>query len=454
MSDQPAYRITDALAALDAATLNLEEVRRILSTPVPPPPPPGYTLRLGDNPEEAIADLSAGDSLRVVAGVHPHNIHLTKPINVIGEPGATLSGWRTGLAWEMVGSGPTGDRYRLRWDRAALGLRHHVVTNAAFLAAQDGPARMAAHNAATAPEMVRYNGDVLRRVSLSQLTSMREPLTQAYDDKEGLLYISLPAGADPGEVEVAMLPQLFTAADGVAGVTVEGLTLTGAANTHKQGAFELHSDGNTIRRVMVDTVNSLGFSIRGIGLTMEQVQAHNAGQMGHWLKLQASTLTNCGHHGSNWRGSDAGWHASNKWEQSIGNTVAGWYGINTDGCGLWLDVGNHDNTFMGIDLISCGKNALMVEHHATGNTFSGRIRDTRPLSRWAGSDIQIQSNVKGNAFDGIDIHGDLVPYWLVYKTAEARGPSGPNVFRDISTQGRPMLIQGGQHKDDVFESIN
>lgn len=461
MSDAKPYLDGNTLwLPYDLAALN--EVLDRLDTV--PPPPPGYVLRVGDDPAEAIADLSAGDTLRVAAGVHQYPIHLTKPINVIGEPGATLSGWRSVMGFQTEAySTQFGEPsvFRLRWNRDALRLSHHVVTNAAFLAAPDGPVRLAAHNFATAPELATYDGEPLRRVQLNQLTSLREPLTQAYDEKGGWLYIVLPAGMDINandptgisRVQVATLPQLFTAYPGVAGVTVGGLTLTGAANTHKQGAFELHSDGNTLRNLRVEMVNSLGYSIRGIGLTMESVNATNCGQMGHWLKVQKSQITGCGHAGSNWRGSDAGWHASNKWEQSIDNTVRGWWAIDTNGCGLWLDVGNHGNTFEGLDLLGCGKNAIMLEHYAERNTFSGRIRGTRPIGRWAGSDIQIQSNVKANVFDGLEIIGDMVPHWLVYKTAEARGPSGPNTFRNINAGGRPMSIQPVRHEKDAFENI-
>jgi hypothetical protein len=276
---------------------------------------------------------------------------------------------------------------------------------------------------------------------------------QAYDEKSGWLYISLPFGVAAGDVEVAMLPQLFTASEGVDRITVEGLVLTGAANTHKQAAFELHGDGNTLRHIMVQDVNSLGFSIRGIDVVMNGVTAHYCGQMGHWLKLQRSTVNSCGHSGSNWRESDAGWHASNKWEQSTDNTVTGWWANKCSGAGLWLDVGNHRNTFTGLDLTLCAKNALIVEHYAEGNTFMGTIHDTQRLGRWQGSHVQIQSHVKNNVFEGLEIAGDAVPYWLVYKTAEARGPSGPNTFRNIATGGRPMLVQGGRHEKDVFEGV-
>jgi hypothetical protein len=341
--------------------------------------------------------------------------------------------------------------YRLPWDRAALGLRHQVVTNAAFRSAPDGVARMAAHNLATEPEYVSYEGEPLRRVRLADFGS--GTFEQAYDDKGGWLYISLPFGVAAGDVQVATLPQLFTAAEGVDRITVEGLLFTGAANTHKEGAFELDGDGNRIRGVRVDGVNSLGFSIRGIGLLMQDVDAFDCGQMGHWLKIQRSTVEWCGHSGSNWRESDAGWHASNKWEQSTDNTVTGWWARECSGAGLWLDVGNHRNTFTGLDLTLCAKNALLVEHYAEGNTFSGEIHDTQRLGRWAGADIQIQSNVKNNVFEDLNIEGDAVLHWLVYKTTEARGSSGPNTFRNIAASKRPALVQGGRHEKDIFENV-
>lgn len=459
MSDQKPYLDGNTMwLPYDLAALN--EVLDRLDT-APPPPPPGYVLHPGDDPANLLAqipDPAPGtpmeelDTMWLADGTHPHPIHLTKRVNVRALPGAApvVSGWRS-VEWEIVGFAPSGGRYRTPWDRKALGLLHHLVDNAHFRAAQDGPARMAAHNAATAPELVTYDGEPLERVPF--LATPTVPLQQAYDEKNGFLYISLPVGADLARVQVASLPTLFSAGDGVAGVTVDGLTFTGCANTHKQGAFTLHSDGNTLRNLTVDMVNSLGYSIRGIGLTMENVTAADCGQMGHWMKVQKSTITGCGHAGSNWRGSDPGWHASNKWEQSIDNTVRGWYAVDTHGAGLWLDVGNHGNTFEGLDLLGCGKNAIMVEHYAERNTFSGRIRGTRPLGRWAGADIQIQSNVKANTFEGLDIHGDLVPYWLVYKTAEGRGPSGPNTFRNINAAGRPMQVQGGRHEKDVFEAI-
>jgi hypothetical protein len=459
MSDQKPYLDGNTLwLPYDLAALN--EVLDRLDT-APPPPPPGYVLYPGDDPAELLAqipDPAPGtpmeelDTMWLADGTHPYPIHLTKRVNVRAVAGAApvVSGWRS-VEWEVF-TNPLGERavYRTRWNRDALGLSHHVVTNAAFLAAVDGPARMAAHNFATQPEMVAYDGEPLRRVSPSQLVSLREELTQAYDDKAGWLYIVLPSGHDLSRVQVATLPQLFTAADGVAGITVEGITFTGCANTHKQAAFTLHSDRNTLLNLHVDTVNSLGYSIRGIGLTMDTVTADDCGQAGFWFKVQKSQITGCGHAGSNWRGSDPGWHAD-KWEQCIDNTVNGWYAIDTNSVGLWLDIGNHGNTFEALDLLGCGKNAIMVEHYAERNTFSGRIRGTRPLGRWAGADVQIQSNVKGNVFDGLDIQGDLVPHWLVYKvTGDPRGPSGPNEFRNISTGGRPKT---GAHEKDTWVNV-
>lgn len=452
MNTQP-YRITDELGAtIGTVTLDREAILRAFNAvPAPPPPPPGYTLYPGQDPAVALADLAAGDTLWLADGTHPYAIHLPKAVNVRAVEGArpVVDGWAR-MDWTRYTTDGDWIMYRLPWDRAALGLSHHVVTNAAFLAAPDGRARLEAHNVATAPELVRYDGKPLARYPASQVAA--GAMRQGYDDKGGYLYISLPVGADLDRLEVARYPQLFTAAEGVAGVTVEGITFTGAANTHKQGVVELHSDRNKLINLRVDMVNSLGYSIRGIDLAMYNVTAADCGQAGFWLKVQKSQITDCGHAGSNWRGSDAGWHAD-KWEQCIDNTVKGWYAINPDSVGLWLDVGNHGNTFTGLDLLGCGKNAIMLEHYAERNSFSGRIRGTRPIGRWAGSDIQIQSNVKGNTFDGLEIVGDLVPHWLVYKTQEGRGPSGPNTFRNITTGGRPAKFEPAAHEKDTFQNV-
>jgi hypothetical protein len=451
MSTLPYHIHNELAAAIDAAGVNLEAIRAILSgigqEPEAPPPPPGYTLHPGQDPAVALADLRAGDNLWLVDGIHPYPIHLPAAINVRAADGAdpVVSGWAR-MDWTRYSTDSDRVVYRLPWDRRTFGLSHHIVTNTHFLAAQDGPDRMAAHNFATQPELVRYNDEPLARYPVSQVAA--GVLRQGYDEKTGYLYISLPAGADLERLEVARYPQLFTAADGVAGITVSGITLTGAAGTHKQGAFELHSDGNVID-VTVDLVNSLAFSVRGIGLDARMVSSQ-AGQMGHWIKCQKSKLV-IEHYESNFRGSDAGWHASNKFEQSLDNDIAIVAG-DCDGVGAWFDVGNHNNRVK-LSLYGSRKNALLVEHYAEGNTFSGVIRDTQPLGRWTGADIQIQSNVKGNVFDGLDIQGTEVPYWLVYKTVEGRGPSGPNTFRNISAYGRPYRIEGGRHEKDVFDAI-
>ena len=427
------------LASLNEVLARLDEVQ--------PEPPPGYTLHPGDDPAVALADLSAGDTLWLADGVHPYPIHLPKAINVKAVQGASpaFSGWKR-LNWERYSTDAYRAIYRIPWERAALGISHRVVTNSAFLAAQDGSARLAAHNFATQPELVRYNGEALTRYPMSQVAA--GTMRQGYDEKAGYMYISLPAGADLDLLEVAMYPQLFTAADGVAGIEVSGITFTGAANTHKEAAFELHSDGNVID-VDVDFVNSLAFSVRGIGLNA-RMASHRAGQMGHWIKAQKSRLT-VEHIESNWRGSDAGWHASNKFEQTIECEI-GVEAYDTNGVGCWFDVGNHrNNVFVYAD--GCAKNGLMVEHYAEGNTFTGTIKNTRPIGRWEGSDIQIQSNCKDNVFKDIDIQGNAVPYWLVYKTQEARGPSGPNEFRGIDAGRRRMRYEGPAHEKDVFEDI-
>ena len=444
------YHITDALAAADSIADKMDDLRAMLAamnTPAEPEPPPGYTLSPGDDPAVALADLRAGDTLWLAGGTHPYPIHLPASINVkaVPEEAPVVSGWKR-LSWERYEIGVYRTIYRIPWDRAALGLSHRVVTNSAFLAAQDGPARLAAHNFATQPELVRYNGEALTRYPMSQVAA--GPMRQGYDEKAGYMYISLPAGADLDLLEVAMYPQLFTAADGVAGIEVSGITFTGAANTHKEAAFELHSDANTID-VVVEDVNSLAFSVRGIGLTA-RMRSVRAGQMGHWIKAQKSELT-VEHYESNWRGSDAGWHASNKFEQTIECEIH-LESYHADGAGCWFDVGNHRNR-VGMYILGSGKNALMVEHYAEENSFDFNILDTRPLGRWEGADVQIQSNVKGNTFRGV-ITGNAIPYWLVYKTAEGRGPSGPNTFHDIAAAGRQYRIEGGRHEKDVFTSIS
>lgn len=448
MSDAKSYRITDELGTpIGSVTFDRAALLKALNAiDAPPPPPPGYTLYPGQDPAVAIADLNAGDNLWVVAGVHPHNIHLTKHINVISEPGATLSGWRI-LRWEHAESRVSSIVWRTPYNRFNGRLTHRIVTNSAFLAAQDGPARLAAHNAATRPELVAYNKEPLRNAI------GREDFTPGscwYDEKDGYLYACLPVGADLDLLEVATLPQLFTAADGVAGVTVEGLTLTGAANTHKQGALELHSDGNTID-VTVDTVNSLAFDVRGIGL-FASLKSYRAGQGGYWIKAQKSAIS-IYQEGSNFRGSDAGWHTA-KFEQSIDNEITV-HSVDCACVGAWFDVGNHRNR---VRVISdrASKNALMVEHYAEDNVFDLDITGTQSYGRWIGADVQIQSNAKRNTFTGRITGGAQynVPLWLVYKTAEARGPSGPNVFRNITTGGRPMRIEGGVSDKDVFDNIS
>ena len=463
MSEPTAYLDGDtlyipySLSRLIENAAVLDAMKRLEEANEPPPPAlPAYVLRPGDDPAALIASMPDAPlgtpaeelpTMWVADGIHPYPIHLTKRVNVRALPDADpwFSGWRTGHAWELIERTGVADKYRLRWDRAALGLSHRVVSNSAFLSAQDGATRMAAHNLATEPELVRYDGEPLARVSV--LSTPFVAMQQAHDDKNGYLYITLPAGADLDLLEVAMYPQLFTAADGVAGIEVSGITFTGAANTHKEAAFELHSDANTID-VVVEDVNSLAFSVRGIGLTA-RMRSVRAGQMGHWIKAQKSELT-VEHYESNWRGSDAGWHASNKFEQTIECEIH-LESYHADGAGCWFDVGNHRNR-VGMYILGSGKNALMVEHYAEENSFDFNILDTRPLGRWEGADVQIQSNVKGNTFRGV-ITGNAIPYWLVYKTAEGRGPSGPNTFKGISASGRPHRIEGGRHEKDIFEDI-
>lgn len=445
--------MTDAKPYIEGNTLwmphdlaALLEVMHRLDTA--PPPPPGYTLYPGQDPAVALADLSAGDTLWLADGVHPYAIHLPKAVNLRAVEGASpvVSGWRS-MDWEHAESRVSSIVWRTPYNRFNGRLTHRIVTNSAFLAAQDGPARLATHNAATRPELVAYDREPLRNATGRADFA---PGSCWYDEKEGYIYACLSVDADLDLLEVATLPQLFTAADGVAGITVEGITFTGAANTHKQGAVELHSDGNTISNVTVQMVNSLGYSLRGIGLNINDAYALDCGQMGHWLKIQKSVVSII-HERSNWRGSDAGWHASNKFEQSIDNDIT-IYARQAYGVGCWFDVGNHRNR-VSVIADGCHKNALMVEHYADDNTFLVDISGTRPLGRWAGADIQIQSNCKGNTFSGT-INGDLVPHWLVYKSQENRGSSGPNTFRNINTGGRPMRIEGGQHKEDVFEGIS
>lgn len=444
MSDQKPY--------LDGNTLwlpyNLEALNEVLDRldTVPPPPPPGYTLRVGDDPAEALADLVAGDTLNIAAGVHPYGIHLPGSINLKGEPGAVLSGWRE-VDWEVY-TNPFGEpvTYRTRWDRAAMGLNHRISNNAGFPAA-----RQAVHNAVAAPELLMYGSEMMKRVSRSELalSSAYDTPKHAYDEKEGWLYIILPPDHDLRLVRIAALPQLLTAADGVNGVTVEGITFDGAANTTKQGAVQVYGEGWLFDRVTVGNVNSVGFMVGGIGHRFIDCHAYDCGQMGWAGKIDGGVFDGCGHTRSNWKGFDAGWEAGFKLSYSRGNVFTDWTATDCDGPGFWLDISNYDNVLDGFEIAGCMKAGLMLEHYAGGNVYrNGAILDMRawPVTG-ARYGLQIQSHCIGNTFENIAITDSGTP--VVYKAVESRGPSSKNIFRGVAGDA-PWRIEGKLSGDDTF----
>lgn len=436
MSTQPTYRITDALAALDAATLNLEEVRRILLTPVPPPPPPGYTLRLGDDPAEAIADLNAGDNLYVVGGTHFYNLHLTKPLSVIGDDLATFTSWQPWTDWTYDGAG----RWWTAYDRFGGRLHHRITNNASFPLQ-----RQALHNEAARPEYVKMGG---------------KPVKTTYNDKSGRLYAEFGAGADLSTVVIATRPQLLTADDGVNGVVIEGITFDGAANTTKQGAVQVYGEGWKLRRVTVKNVNTIGFIVGGIGHEFYDCWADDCGQMGWAGKVSEALFSSCGMVRANWKGFDPGWEAGMKFSYSNRNTWASWTALDCDGPGFWLDIYNDENILDGFVIRNSLKTGAMLEHWARKNTYrNGEISGTREwVTTGAQAGLQVQSNCHENVFENIDItdSGSAV----LYKAQEGvPGPknrdkgSSHNIFRHINTHDAGIRIEGGASDKDRFENI-
>lgn len=415
------YSMPDLLSAID----------RTEQAPAPEPPP-GYTLSPGDYPAVALADLSAGDTLWLAHGAHPYPIHLPKAINLRALPGAApvMSGWKL-VSWEWVGRDGGFDTCRTVYDRGAWGLNHRISNNAAFPSG-----RQAVHNLCAMPEYAMLDG-----VAVSC----------TYDEKSGYLYASIPDGSDATNLVVAAYPQLLTAADGVNGVTIEGVTFEGAANTTKQGAVQVYGEGWVLDRVTVRDVNSVGIMVGGIGHRFIDCWADDCGQMGWAGKIDGGVFESCGMRRANWKGFDAGWEAGMKFSYSRGNTWTNWTAEDCDAPGFWLDISNYDNTLDGFRIERCMKAGAMLEHHASGNTYrNGTIYGTRawPVTG-ACAGLQVQSNCNGNEFDGITIDRTESGNGMVYKAKEGRGPSSKNRFANI-TADRAWRIEGALSGDDTF----
>ena len=433
MSTTPSYRITDELGTvLGSVTFDRDAVLRALNAAPAPEPPPGYTLHAGDDPAVALADLSAGDTLWLASGAHPYPIHLPKAINVRALPVAApvVSGWKL-LSWEWVGRDAAGDTYRTVYDRNRWGLNHRISNNAAFPAA-----RQAVHNEAAKPEYVSRIGG---------------PVPVKYDEKGGYLYATVPAGYNVETLTIAAYPQLLTAADGVNGVTIEGITFSGASNTTKQGAVQVYGEGWVLDRVTVEFVNSVGIMVGGIGHRFIDTWADDCGQMGWAGKIDGGLFESCGMRRANWKGFDAGWEAGMKFSYSRGNVWRNWTAEDCDAPGFWLDISNYDNTLDGFRIVNSMKAGAMLEHYASGNAYrNGTIYGTRawPVTG-ACAGLQVQGNCNGNEFDGITIDSTEAGAGVVYKAKENRGPSSKNRFANI-TADRAWRIEGALSGDDTF----
>lgn len=438
MSTQlPAYRITDALAALDLATLNLEEVRRILSAPVAPEPPPGYVLHPGDDPAVALADLRKDDTLWVADGVHPYAVHLPKRVHLRAVDGGqpAFSGWRS-VEWEHL----TRNIWKAQYDRFGKSLDHRTTSNASLPSD-----RRVIHNNAARPDLLMYKGEFMADMPSSSIVSGEF----FYDGGYGLVYVAVMPGDEINDARMAQYPQLLTAADGVNGVTIEGITFDGAANTTKQGAVQAYGERWLFDRVTVRNVNSVGFMVGGIGHRFIDCHAYDCGQMGWAGKIDGGVFDGCGHTRSNWKGFDAGWEAGFKLSYSRGNTFTNWTATDCDGPGFWLDISNYDNVLDGFEIVNCMKAGLMLEHYAGGNVYrNGAIRGTRawPVTG-ARVGLQIQSHCTANRFENISITDSGTP--VVYKAAESRGPSNKNQFHVVAGDA-PWRIEGKLSGDDKF----
>ncbi len=270
----------------------------------------------------------------------------------------------------------------------------------------------------------------------------------AAPDQPGRIYVNPPDGGAMQKFEISPFDRLLWGDESCEGLALRSLHFKGCSNTGKTGAVCTPGKHWYLEDVTVELANTIGIELGQGGTHMDmrsttenamfvQVQALRCGQMGWWGSASHSTLEDCGHEGSNWKGFDHWWEASHKFENCSNSIFIRWSARACRGPGFWFDIGNRDNTIVSPRITRCVRTGLELELDAQNNrVYDVRIEDIyaeviNPDKPWkvaAGVVVKARSN--GNEILGGTISG--CKEGIRVENQDPRGTSDQNVFRSIT----------------------
>ena len=266
----------------------------------------------------------------------------------------------------------------------------------------------------------------------------------------GRMYVRLDEGQSIEALQVSPFARLLWGDDTCEGISVRNIHFKGCSNTGKTGAVNTPGVSWYMENVVVSLVNTIGIELGQGGDYMEMrgntmhstfvhVRAERCGQMGWWGAAAFSTLENCGHSGSNWKGFDHWWEASHKFENCTNCLFIRWHAEDCRGPGFWFDLGNTDNILTSPVISNCVRTGIELELGASNNKiYDVSIRNIRsetihPEKDWdVAVGILVKADSNGNVVNGGIISGCKTG--IQVKNDDSRGDSANNTFRNLTLE--------------------
>lgn len=273
-----------------------------------PPPTPSRTI-------QSMVDAAAPGSVVVVPpGIYRETVTITKPITLVGEPGAEIRGSDVWTGWTKVGA------YWVRGTVPAF-----PASNAPCLPASNGRCDW--------PEQVFLDGKPLEQVAANPVSGQF-----AIDSAREVVLAN-----DPGGHTVEVTTRQAWIVGGADDVTIEGFTMRDAASSPQRGAIENDGHANwTIEdNTLSDAAGADVFLNGAAGIQVLDNDIARGGQEGLSLdKTTGAIVRGNTVHDNNTELFDTAWEAGGaKITRSTDLTVDGNTFSRNFGAGLWLDMG-------------------------------------------------------------------------------------------------------------------
>ncbi len=227
------------------------------------------------------------------------------------------------------------------------------------------------------------------------------------DEAAGFLYVALPTGGDPTELEVTVEREALRL-DNSAHITLEGLRFEHYGGTFSQALRLEGTQDITVRHCTFWGNNWGGLEMHnGDRLRIEHSRFLKNGWRGMaGVNLRDLTVKDVLVKGNNWRGGWVDfydWDAGEKYFHLRRATFEGYRAIANQAAGLWLDTDNQQvqirhaqligNAVVGL-FIEAGTGPVTVEHSliAYNYTIAPNYLQTPGIFGWAAANVTLRNN--------------------------------------------------------------